>query len=208
MDTLSEGGFDKLTVLERAAKARENWTWLQTWIREQRALPAKDGPLDPNIKLVLDEVLEASGIKPSEYVAPPARGAKQSDADAPAETKTAAPAAPAQPQPQAAPAVTSLKTRAQVYEVYYAAIVKYNAAKKCKPEKLTDLVAGGYIAPDVAGLDGAGHLICPETHDVLMYSRSAKLGNPYDMLLFDAKNTADTPALFGSGKIQVLSKMK
>ncbi len=197
-------------AIERSKKLTNDWNMLRQWSIEQRALIVKGagGKIDNEMKQVLDQVLQAAGIDPAKFKlpAPPIPGAKEAAATEANKAKAALTAMePVAPDPANA---ATISTRQDLYKMYYAAIVRYVKDKKSNPPNLTAIVEAGYIAQDNSFLSEKGDcLICPETKEMLLYSRSFILGDATREVLYP-KNVLKSNILFGNGAIHLFMQKK
>ena len=130
---------------------------------------------------------------------------------APSNPPPAAPAAPAAvavqspiPNPQSAigqaPAGETIKTREQLYKLYYAAIMRYRKDHKENPASLLELVKAGYVKAEDSHLDANGKLLCPETQERLGYLHTWEPGDKTTPVLFPLK--LDSKTLYADGEIR------
>lgn len=170
VQVIQAGQRPKLTPLQ---KERQRLVVLQNWTREQRLLiKTKTKAPDPRDQEVIDKVLNAAAVSADKVV----------DFAASANPETAAPAAPvslgaptaAAPAAPVAPVLppSQIKTREELYNLYYQALTRYRAEKQANPT-LKELVKAGYIRLEDAHLDEAqGKVLCPESGEALIYMRS------------------------------------
>ena len=95
----------------------------------------------------------------------------------------------------------SIKTREQLYKVYYAAMMAYIEKNKVNPPALIDLLKGNYIAREDAHLDANGKLIDPETHEKIAYIRKWDKGDATATILISTVNVR-SKRLFADGSIR------
>jgi len=100
----------------------------------------------------------------------------------------------------AAAAGGMIKTREQLYKLYYAAILRYRNDHKANPPALKDLVTSGYVKAEDSNLDGDGKLLCPETQERLTYMRNWEPGDKTAPVLFPRKLASKT--LFADGEVR------
>src|SRR5579862_318755 len=207
---------DSKAALERARQLRQSWTAMRNWTSEQLTLalqPHKDeapvsSQIDDRVKQVLNLILQAGGVDSAAFKIPAPIEPKIAPApEVKAVAKTALPAV-TQAAPRLDPSVStgSLKTREELYKMYYAAIVRYVKEKGANPKSLSALVEGNYVPRDNACLTEKGNLICPETHEALQYFSQFDLGNADQMVLFQTINTKNGRNLFADGKVGNMSK--
>jgi len=201
-------------ALERAKQLRQSWTAMRTWTSEQLTLalqPHKDDvplpdKLDDRTKEILDRLLQAGGVDAAAFKIP--RPVAPITAPAPVAKAVVKSPVVAQAAPKFDPSVStgSLKTRDELYKMYYAAIVRYVKDKGANPKSLTVLVEGNYVPRENACLTETGNLICPETHEALQYYTQFDLGNENNIVIFQTVNARNGKNLYADGKIGNMSK--
>ena len=146
---------------------REHLRVLKSWSRDQGGLIKNAKPADEIMKPIIDQVISVMGLDPN--AAPvkssPAAAATDDSLDVPLK----APATAKTDKPVALP--SNIKTREDLYKMYYAALMKYRNDKKENAPSLSELVTAGYISAASASLDENGKLVCPETKQKLLYLR-------------------------------------
>jgi len=175
---------------------RDRLNTLKVWAREQRAQSKSNKTPDAATMAVIEKVLAAMGLTPKVEIgaatAEPATDVASNVVPEPVakgDTKVDGPAASG-----------SVKTREQLYKMYYTALTKFNAAKKENPRNLKELVAAGYIAEADSCLDENGKLICPETREKLMYLRKWEPGDKSMQVLIPMKPGSKT--LYADGSVK------
>lgn len=108
-------------------------------------------------------------------------------------------AAPASGKPDT-PAARAGLTRDEVYSAYYQALKKYQAEKGEPAPKLSALAEGHYLNEKDLSHDASGKLICPETGQALLYSRTA-LGSADRPLFIPIGKSPNAKRLYGDGHI-------
>ncbi len=174
---------------------------LQQWTQEQSALVRATRPPDANTLGVIAQVLRAAGLDPQAVgpaPAPESATPKPADNAKPAATGTSA--APAVAAPKPATPSGAPKTRAQLLQAYYAALMKFRADRKENPRDLVSLVKGGYIASEDSCIDELGKLRCPETHEVLVYLRRWEPGDKNTVIL--APVQPGSMSLYADGEVR------
>lgn len=109
------------------------------------------------------------------------------------------PATPASGKPDT-PAARAGKTRDQVFAAYYQALKKYQAEKGEPAPKLSALAEGHYLDETLLSHDASGKLLCPETGQALLYSRTA-LGSADRPLFIPIGKGSNVKRLYGDGHI-------
>lgn len=200
---------------DRSDELRRRWQTASDWSTEQLALTKIGGAMDANIKIVFDKMLQECGIAPFQAIDSEALADTHKMVDpkgsAPLNLQASDPklnAKPAQPEPIAPPAASEIKTRDELYRVYYEAIAKYVKKKGDNPPDLSTLVKERFLSQGNSCLDGKGQLICPETRETLNYARSFEIGSKNDFILFSAKNTTTSKVLFADGTVKVPGQIK
>ena len=176
---------------------RDRLNTLGQWSREQRAQSKSNKTPDAATMAVIEKVLAAVGLTPKVEIGP-ATAVPATDV---APNVVPVPATKGDPAKIEAPAATgAVKTREQLYKMYYEALTKFNAAKKENPRNLKELVAAGYIAEADSCLDENGKLICPETREKLMYLRKWEPGDKTMQVLIPMKPGSKT--LYADGSVK------
>ncbi|MGD0093951.1 MAG: DUF2225 domain-containing protein, partial [Planctomycetota bacterium] len=203
------GGQD--TELTPYARERERLLILRFWDKEQQALLKGTKEPSANMKSVIAQVLNAVGLPAvPDGTASPAANESGQDARTTtgqeAQTPTAThPAPDAQPaasrkEPEAAAGGT-IKTREQLYKLYYAAILRYRKEhKEENPASLQELVKAGCMKAEDSNLDENGKLLCPETQERLGYMRKWEPGDKTAPVLYPLK--LDSKVLYADGEIR------
>ncbi|MBI3827882.1 MAG: hypothetical protein HY291_00080 [Planctomycetes bacterium] len=200
LDTLNGWSDESLDAIAKAVKARE--------LSEQKAgiQPTPAAPLRENIAKALAEIEKRAGAasiaatpvqRPPEGPKTPEPAVK-TEREPANEGKTVADTAPKNPEPRIASVV---KTRADLYRVYYEALTRYVKDKKANPESLSELVSTGYLKQVEACLDENGVLICPETQQKLLYSKGAPFGEKAQVYIFPRAKDPNQTKLYGDGHV-------
>lgn len=198
---------------ERSKKLNSDWGLLQSWTAEQLKLSTTGGKIDEQVKVVLDEVLTAAGIDPATFKIPEIAAADGASANVPVVRAPAAKTQNAGSTTEPAPSATvsgaaaategAIKTRDALLKMYFEAISKYVKDKKSNPASLAALVDAHYIPAENSCLNEQGQLMCPETHEQLLYAKNFQIGNSQDFVLFRAKNAVTSKILFANGEIRI-----
>jgi len=171
-----QGGTRRPPTLQALERQRLNV--LKYWTQDQlSSLKVMPKPLDAADRAVIEQVLTATGLAPQilEEDLKTILELNQQATSAQAK-KTAPPEQPKNAGPKAASeavvAAGAIKTRADLYKLYYDAMMKFRGVNEKKnPETLSDLVKSGYIRAEDSNLDEKGKLICPESGDRIGYMR-------------------------------------
>jgi hypothetical protein len=212
-DALDKNAPANKAAVERLKDLDTRWTFLRAWTAEQlkEALqPRKDetvsDKLDDTAKVVLYDVLEAGGVEAASFKIPAAVPQPENATNAvPAVPKEKA-AAVEKPVSVKPVATNAIKTREELYKMYYEAIARYSKEKQVNPPSLPALVEAGYVTRENACLSDSGKfIICPETHEPIQYVRSFTLGDRMSPVLFQTSNARTTKILFANGDIRLLT---
>jgi hypothetical protein len=167
----------------------EHYASLQSSAKEQRAMFEVSEAPDEMVREVVAMALQSAGLTS-------AAPAGKSEAGTPAAATKAA-AAPVAP---AAPKIMNIKTREQLYKLYYDALLRFRKDKNKNPDRLVELVEGKYITPEDSNLNEKGKLICPETQEGIGYQHTWEPGDKTAPILFPLKS--HTKLLFANGEIR------
>jgi hypothetical protein len=176
---------------------RERLTTLGQWAREQREQSKSTKQADAQTLAVIEKVLAAVGLTPKVEVSAPTVQAAPAPAEGVAKNETA--------KVEAAVSTGSIKSREQLFKMYYAALTKYHTDKKENPRALQELVTGGYVPAADSCLDENGKLICPETREKLMYLRRWEPGDKTMQVLIPTRTgskTTDPRTLYADGSVR------
>lgn len=125
------------------------------------------------------------------------------DDNPPVQPKTTPPdttAKPASGKPDT-PAARAGKTRDEVFAAYYQALKKYQAEKGEPAPRLSALSEGHYLDETLLSHDASGKLLCPESGQALLYSRTA-LGSADRPLFIPIGKSLNAKRLYGDGSIK------
>ena len=181
---------------------------LQLWIQEQIGLTKATKEPDPTVKAAVEQVLQAAGIAlgagaATPRILPPEVPRTRPEAAQKAEkgpiTPPEAAVKPAK-EPAVPPGTGTIKTREQLYKMYFAAITRYRNDKKENPPTLAELVKAGYVKEEDSNLDANGKLLCPETKERLGYMRNWEPGDKTAEVLFTIK--PGSKALYADGEVR------
>ena len=219
----------KEPLLSPFERERERLLILRFWNKEQRALLTGAKEANAATKAVIAQVLQAVGLAAEEGTTgvPPVRAEHGQDASFTGGTTGVPPVQEKRGQEArgtdrsgtafqavkdhgqdargtgetaAAAAGGMIKTREQLYKLYYAAILRYRNDHKANPPALKDLVTSGYVKAEDSNLDGDGKLLCPETQERLTYMRNWEPGDKTAPVLFPRKLASKT--LFADGEVR------
>lgn len=204
LDTLSTWCDENVEAIAKAVKARE--------IADQKAgiQPTPAAPVRENIAKALAEIEKragATGIAVTPVQRPPvtpkttepASKTEAAKTEGGIEGKTVVDTAPKNPPEPRVPGV--VKTRADLYKVYYEALTRFVKDKKANPESPSELVTAGYLKQAEACLDENGVLICPETQQKLLYSKSTPFGEKAQVYIFPRAKDPNQNKLYGDGRV-------
>ena len=205
-------------VLSLFERERERLLVLRLWNREQNGLITGAKEANATVKAVIALVLQAVGLPPAESSTgvPPANehgqdaratresgtailAVKDHGQDARATGEAVVQSSQSRQNPSAG-AGGRIKTREQLFKLYYAAILRYRSDHKANPPSLKDLVTGGYVKAEESNLDESGKLLCPETQERLTYMRNWEPGDRTAPVLFPPRLASKT--LYADGEIQ------
>ena len=169
----------------------ERWSHLLQWIKEQRALIKAPGAADPAVQETVAIVVQAEGLN--------LKAIQAAHPSAPAVKRGPDAAIKSVPTPSGPRG--KIKTREDLYNAYYAAIMAYREKSKENPPALIDLVKGGFISSDDANLDDKGKLIDPESGDKIGYQRGWDKGDRSATVLWSLKDVR-SKRLFADGSVR------
>jgi len=200
LETLAAWSAEHIELVERAIKER-------TAAAAKAGVPAPpQQPVRENIAKALSEIEKRTGAEgltvranPPQPEKPdgettaqkPPDGTKPPDSAKPPET-------PAVPPPPAVHSV--IKTRVDLYGVYYRAITRFVKDKKANPESPRELASAGYLKAEEACLDETGTLICPETQQKLLFAKSTPYGDAKLPYIFPRSKDPNQLKLFADGR--------
>lgn len=200
LETLAGWSEEHIGLADRAVKDRA-----AAAVKAGLAAPPQQ-PVRENIAKALSEIEKragAEGLTVRANPPQPGKPAGETTAQKPPEvTKppegVKPPETPAVPPP---PAVASvIKTRADLYGVYYRAITRFVKDKKANPESPRELVSAGYLKAEEACLDETGTLICPETQQKLLFAKSTPYGDAKLPYIFPRSKDPNQLKLFADGR--------
>ncbi|HYF50007.1 MAG TPA: hypothetical protein VEJ63_11405 [Planctomycetota bacterium] len=199
-DSIQERNKEQFRIVD---EQQQRWNKLKDWNDEQRALVKTQDPADEYVRAVGDMLLTAASIENTGAEKPrppsPISENKEPRPDAVDTSMKKEDPKPAAPEP---PKVSSrIKTRSELYVMYYAALKKYTTEKNANPPRLSDLVKDGYVPAEDSCLDGDGKLKCPETKERLLYMSQWKLGDKDAPIISPLKG--GTATLFANGEARV-----
>ena len=168
---------------------------IKSWASEQKLLVKNAKSPDNYVRGVIAQVLEAAGIAPATLGDAPPEPALPKTTEA-----SPTPSSPSQAAP-AVPTSASVKTREQLYQIYFTALSRYRAEKKVNAPSLGELIKAGYLKTEDANLDEKGKLHCPETHDQIGYMHSWDPTDKTKPILFSITHPR-SKALFPEGEVR------
>ncbi|MCW8132989.1 MAG: hypothetical protein KIS92_21760 [Planctomycetota bacterium] len=198
MDTLSAWCEENALLAEQALKAKAAE-------QAKAGLKPENKPLRENVAKAIDEILKRAGISAKALAANPGpvEGTRTPEAKTEGKTGDAPEAKVDEPKtahtrPAAAGAI---KTREELYKVYYEAIGKFVAAKKANPESLSELVGGGFLSQENSCLDENGVLVDPETGTKLLYQKGVKFGDKILPYIYPRAKDPNQKKLYADGHV-------
>jgi len=194
-DAIQEKNKEQFRIVDEQA---QRWNKLKDWNDEQRALLKPQEPPDEYVRQVGEMILAGANLDNAVLKDVPPPGVKNTG-QAPVEPSVK------KDEPKAAPEAprvsTRIKTRSDLFMMYYAALKKHHTEKNANPATLSDLVKVGYVSTDDACLDANGKLWCPETKEKLIYQSKWQQDDKDAPVIYPIKG--GTATLFANGESRI-----